>query len=67
MLRRALELCDEHRLSLWDARIVVAAAAGGCGTLYTEDLQHGRVIDSVAIVNPFAASDGRQDPSIVRQ
>jgi predicted nucleic acid-binding protein len=40
-------------LSYWDALMVAAASHQGCQLLLTEDLQHGQVIDSLRIVNPF--------------
>jgi predicted nucleic acid-binding protein len=49
----AIDLHRLHQLSFWDALIVRAAKAGGCSVLYTEDLQHGRSIDGVRIVDPF--------------
>lgn len=44
---------QHHRLSFWDALIVSAAAHAGCGTLITEGLSHGQVIDGVRVENPF--------------
>ena len=52
----AVALSRRHRLSLWDAMIVVAARAGGATELLTEDLQHGQVLEGVRIVNPFRAA-----------
>lgn len=49
-------LSRRHRLSLWDALIVVAAKAGGAAEVLTEDLQHGQVLEGVRIVNPFFRS-----------
>ena len=49
----ALEIKAEHGLSYWDAAIVAAARALGCRELYSEDMTHGRVIERVAIINPF--------------
>jgi len=40
-------------LSFWDALVLRAAKEGGCSILYTEDLQHGRTIDGVRVLNPF--------------
>lgn len=40
-------------LSYWDALIVAAARAQGCGFVLSEDLQHDQLIDSVRILNPF--------------
>ena len=49
----ALSLAREHGLSFFDALIVAAAIEAGCDTLYSEDLQHGRTIGGLSIVNPF--------------
>ncbi len=40
-------------LSYWDALIVEAALNAGAGVLFTEDLQDGRRIEGLQIVNPF--------------
>lgn len=50
----AIDLHRLHSLSFWDALVVRAAADAGCRRLYTEDLQHGRRIEGVEIVDPFA-------------
>jgi predicted nucleic acid-binding protein len=49
----AADLHRLHGLSFWDALIVRAAQQAACAVLYTEDLQHGRRIDGLAIVDPF--------------
>jgi predicted nucleic acid-binding protein len=49
----AIDLHRLHRLSFWDALVVRAAKEGGCTVLYSEDLQDGRSIDGVRIINPF--------------
>ena len=43
----------KEQVSFWDALIIQAALEGGAGILYTEDLQHGRVMDGLRIENPF--------------
>ena len=45
----------EERMSIgfWDALVVAAAQQQGCTYLLTEDLQSGRVIDELTILNPF--------------
>lgn len=53
LLLAAIDLSRLHSFSFWDALIVRAAAAAGCGLLLTEDLQHGQVVDGVRIENPF--------------
>jgi predicted nucleic acid-binding protein len=51
--RNALEIRAAHRFSYWDSAIIAAARALGCRELYTEDMDHGREIEGVAIINPF--------------
>ena len=50
---RALLLREEGGYSLYDTLIVAAAVESRCSTLLSEDLQHGRMIRDVRIVNPF--------------
>ena len=47
---------EDHRLSFYDALIVASAIEAGCDILYSEDMQHGRSIGGLAIVNPFLES-----------
>jgi predicted nucleic acid-binding protein len=49
----ALALARDHTFAFYDALIVAAAIEAGCDVLYSEDLQHGRSIGELAIVNPF--------------
>jgi predicted nucleic acid-binding protein len=51
--RAALALARDHGFAYYDALIVAAAIEAGCDTLYSEDLQHGRNIGGLTIVNPF--------------
>lgn len=51
--RKSAELAIRYRLSNWDALIVAAAVLAASETLYSEDLQHGQVIEGVSVVNPF--------------
>ncbi len=50
---RALLVQIETGFSLYDALIVAAAIETGCATLLSEDLQHGRMVQGVVILNPF--------------
>jgi predicted nucleic acid-binding protein len=52
----ALDLARDHGLAFYDALIVAAAIEAGCDTLFSEDMQHGRVIAGLTIVNPFLES-----------
>ena len=49
----AIDLHRLHGLSFWDALIVRSAKQSGCGVILSEDMQHGRQIDGMRIVNPF--------------
>ncbi|MDR1187046.1 MAG: PIN domain-containing protein [Bifidobacteriaceae bacterium] len=50
----AIRIATDNTISFWDAMIVRSASALGCGTLWTEDLNHGQQIEGVTIINPFA-------------
>jgi predicted nucleic acid-binding protein len=52
----ARALAKEHRLSFYDALIVASAIEAGCDILYSEDMQHGRTIGGLSIINPFFGS-----------
>jgi predicted nucleic acid-binding protein len=52
----ARALAEEHQLSFYDALIVASAIEAGCDILYSEDMQHGRTIGGLSIINPFLAS-----------
>lgn len=54
--RAALTLARDHGFSFYDALIIASAIEAGCDVLYSEDLQHGRNIGGLAIVNPFLGS-----------
>ncbi|MDR1798471.1 MAG: PIN domain-containing protein [Bifidobacteriaceae bacterium] len=49
----AARLAETVQLSFWDAMIVHSAAAMGCATLWSEDLNPGQIINSVTVANPF--------------
>ena len=49
-------LRQSGEFSYWDSLIVAAALDAGCTTLFSEDMQHGRVLrGQLTIVNPFKA------------
>lgn len=50
---RALALAQRHGLPVYDAMIAASALAAGCRTLFSEDFQHGQVLDGLTILNPF--------------
>jgi predicted nucleic acid-binding protein len=51
-----LAIARRHGLNVYDAMIAAAALVADCGTLWSEDMQHGLVIEKrLKIVNPFRA------------
>jgi len=51
-----LAAIDLHRLygySFWDCLILRSAKQAGCRVVFSEDLQVGREVDGLRIVNPF--------------
>jgi predicted nucleic acid-binding protein len=53
--RASLRISQRYGFSVYDALIVASALEAGCTTLYTEDMQHGQIIDGLRIENPFRA------------
>jgi predicted nucleic acid-binding protein len=49
----AIDLHRLHGFSFWDALVIRSAKQSGCNVLFSEDMQAGRTIDGVKIVNPF--------------
>ncbi len=52
---RGLDVAERHKLHIYDAMIVAAAALARCGVVYSEDMRDGSVIDGVTVRNPFIA------------
>ncbi len=52
----ATDLATDHRLGIWDAVILSAAAEAGCRFLLSEDLQEGFTWNGATVTNPFAPS-----------
>ena len=49
-----LRITEQHRLSVYDAMIASAALISGCSILWSEDMQHGMVIEQRLVTqNPF--------------
>ncbi|MES2683841.1 MAG: PIN domain-containing protein [Pseudomonadota bacterium] len=49
----ALDLQGRFQYSFYDSLMLAAALEARCGTLYSEDLQHGQKVEGVEIINPF--------------
>jgi predicted nucleic acid-binding protein len=53
-IEKALAIVDTYKYSYFDSLILASALEHRCRTLYSEDLQHGQVIENtLTIQNPF--------------
>lgn len=53
-IRKALALQKTYAYSYWDSLILATALETQCSFLYSEDMQHGQLIDQeLKICNPF--------------
>jgi len=53
MHEAGLQIARRYQFQFYDSIIVAAALESGAEILFTEDLQHGQVIDGLIIKNPF--------------
>ena len=50
-----LRISEDYGFSVYDSMIVASALLAGCPVLYSEDLQHGQIVDKrLTVANPFA-------------
>ena len=55
-VKRCWDMRLKYRYNYWDCLILASALENDCGILYSEDLQHGQIIEkSLKIVNPFVS------------
>jgi len=51
---RGLAVFERYRFSLYDSMLIAAALIAGAKIIYSEDLQHGQVLDNqLRVTNPF--------------
>ena len=55
VMQAATDLAVDHRMGIWDAVILSAAADGGCRLLLSEDLRDGFTWRGVTVTNPFGS------------
>ena len=53
VLSTAMRFVIDHHLSFWDAVLCATTSSAGCVVLYSEDMQYGRALGGVEIVNPL--------------
>ena len=52
--RAALSIGQRYQLSIYDALMLAIALRAGCTSFYSEDMQHGFVVDNqLTIINAF--------------
>jgi predicted nucleic acid-binding protein len=56
LMLAAFSTCRRFRISYWDAAILEAGRALGCGVVLSEDLSDGEDYAGVRVENPFRAS-----------
>jgi len=54
---KACELAQGHRMQLWDCVVCAASIEAGAKVLMTEDMQDGRIIEGLRLMNPFAPAN----------
>ncbi len=52
-LLAAIQLHQQHHLQFFDALLISTAKRSGCQTLFTEDMQNGRALEGITLINPF--------------
>jgi predicted nucleic acid-binding protein len=66
MMNEAIDGSILNRISFWDALIIASARRANCEIVWTEDLNHGQIIQGVRIENPFLKPSA-SGPSMVRE
>lgn len=56
----AIQVSRDHGLQFWDALIVSASASAGATTLISEDMQDGRLLGGLRILDPFNPANAAQ-------
>jgi predicted nucleic acid-binding protein len=54
---KACELAHGHRMQLWDCVVCTASIEAGANVLMTEDMQDGRIIEGLRLMNPFTPAN----------
>lgn len=53
VIYKAFQIQNWYQISFWDSLIAASALLAGCTILFTEDLQHNQLLDTVKVINPF--------------
>ncbi len=55
LIAEAIDLHVSRKLALYDALILRAAIAAGCGRLWSEDMHNGLRLGGLQVANPFSS------------
>lgn len=59
---KALKIKEKYKLQYYDCLIIATALENGCTILYSEDMQHGQIIENqLKIINPFLSCHENQE------
>ncbi len=50
---KAIDIAKSYKYAYWDSLILSSALEAKCIAIYTEDMQHGQIIEGIKIINPF--------------
>ncbi|MFP3041572.1 PIN domain-containing protein [Treponema primitia] len=53
IIQQGIDISILSKISFWDGLIIAAASSANCGTVLSEDMNHGQIIRGVRVVNPF--------------
>jgi len=53
LILHAINISNKYQLSYWDSLIIAAALRSRAPVLYSEDLNHNQIVETVKIINPF--------------
>jgi predicted nucleic acid-binding protein len=67
LMDAALDLAAHHRLTIWDAVVLAAAAEARCEMLLSEDFPDGFAWNGITVCNPFAAKPHRLVAALLRE
>jgi predicted nucleic acid-binding protein len=57
-IKKALDIAIVYKYSYWDSLIIASALENNCSICYSEDMQHGQLIeDRLKVINPFKESE----------
>ncbi|MBM4333962.1 MAG: PIN domain-containing protein [Deltaproteobacteria bacterium] len=53
-VERAIDISIKSKFTYWDSLIIASSLESGCVYLYSEDMNHGQIInETLTIINPF--------------